>query len=302
MRTQGIKRLLVLNDGAAYGRAIAQSLTQRARGFDIELVRTRRPIRITDRNLIREIVASKAEAIFLGALTGPIPVTTWNRLAAAIPRLELLGPSGLDTPQFAAAISTPAQPRTFLDEPGPEQANLPPAGRNFLADFTAAYGHPPQSAAFFGYAATQAVLDAIHRAGGKGQNRAVIAKIFFRLQAIPSVLGTYSIDGGTATITRLSSSAPSRTEGADSTGSSSSRLKRLSRPRSHLVADMSPTTNRPRRRLSTDRPKIIAEYLESPSANALEPAAPTRPSSRAARRPALAVPDPERGAAHARRR
>ena len=159
------------------------------------------PIRTTDRNLRHEIAASKAQAIFIGGLTGPTAIAAWDRIAAAAPQIALLGPSGLDTPEFAAAITVPAQPKTFLDEPGLPPTDLPPAGANFLADFAAAYGHTPTPAAFFAYAATQAVLDAIHTAGRKARNKAVIAKIFLRLRAIPSVLGTYSINNTTATIT-----------------------------------------------------------------------------------------------------
>lgn len=201
MRTQRVKRLLVLDDGSAYGRSIARSVAQRARSFHIELVKTAHPIRTAGPNLSTEIAAVNAQAIFFGALTSATSITTWARLAAAAPRTELLGASGLDTPQFAAAIPGAAQTRTFLDEPGLAQSDLSPAAQNFVTDFTAAYGHPPQPAAFFGYAAAQAVLDAIHQAGRRARNPAAIATMFLGLRAFPSVLGTYSIDDGTATIT-----------------------------------------------------------------------------------------------------
>jgi ABC-type branched-subunit amino acid transport system substrate-binding protein len=201
MRTQRIRRLLVLSDGSSYGRSVARTVAQRAGSFEIELARTGRPILISDPNLTAEIAGSRTDAIFLGALTSATSITTWNRIAAANPQIKLFGPYGLDTDQFAAATDRLAQHRTFLGEPGLATADLPPAGQAFLADFKATYGHAPQPPALFGYAAMQAVLDAIHEAGRKARDRALIAKIFFNLQALPSVLGTYSIDAaGTATI------------------------------------------------------------------------------------------------------
>ena len=199
MRGQRIRRLLVVTDGTAYGRGVAHSLIHAAESSQLKPIGVRTATPKTEPKLIKEIKAAKPDGVFFGGLASTSAVEFWNRVATIDPRVKLFGPRALDNDQFAAAIELPAQQRTFLDEPGQALAELSPAGQNFIADFTATYGHAPAPAAFFGYAATQAVLEAIHLSGRQARHRA--AGTFFHLRNVPSVLGTYSIDSaGTATL------------------------------------------------------------------------------------------------------
>jgi branched-chain amino acid transport system substrate-binding protein len=201
MRALRVRRLFVVADDSRYGRGIARSVVQRAASFGVTPVGDRSMNPTAYRALTKEIQASRADAMFFGGLTSTTAVELWDRVAMLNPHIKLFGPRGLDNDSFAAAIDPAAQRRTFLSEPGVSAGQLPPAGQTFLADFKAAYNQPPISSAFFGYAAAEAVLYAIHLAGPGGGDRALVAKKFFALKDVSSVLGTYSIgDDGNSTI------------------------------------------------------------------------------------------------------
>lgn len=201
MRTLSVRRLLVADDGSPYGRGIARAVLQQAASVGITPLTLGNRIPATDRALARRIAASRADALFFGASMSRAAVAVWDRVAAINPQMKLFGSSGLDNDAFAAAIDLGAQKQTFLSEPSVSPGGLPPAAQEFLAGFRAQYGRTPQAAAFFGYAALQAVLDSVHLAGRDGASRALVAKQFFALNDTASVLGNYSIAGdGNATL------------------------------------------------------------------------------------------------------
>jgi branched-chain amino acid transport system substrate-binding protein len=79
----------------------------------------------------------------------------------------------------------------------------PPSGRKFFADFKKEYPDEKlEPYAIYGYEAMSLVLDAIERAGDKGNNRDEVLKEIFNTKNRESVLGTYSIDStGDTTLT-----------------------------------------------------------------------------------------------------
>jgi branched-chain amino acid transport system substrate-binding protein len=176
MQALGVTRLYVDNDGGAYGRVIAQAIKQDAQG----------KITLTGSE-------SGADAVFYGSNSVAGAARFFNSAAEANPAVKLFGPSALNDPSFAAALS-PATRNVYISAPGFLPQNLTGAGRSFVSSFRSEYGHAPGPEAIFGYEAMAAVLSVLKEAGSAANNRTTIVKDFFSLQNRQSVLGPYSID------------------------------------------------------------------------------------------------------------
>ena len=186
MHTLGVKKLFIAEDGGAYGDAIALAVEENASKYGIT---ASAPARSS-----AGLAQAGADALFYGGVASPAAVQMFNAAAAANPKLQLFGPDGLDTSSFASQL-TAAQGNTYLSEPGLTTSELPPAGKAFLTAFKAAYGHVPQTQeAIFAYAAMQAVLRALGRAGASADSRTAIVNEFLASRNVSSALGTYSID------------------------------------------------------------------------------------------------------------
>jgi branched-chain amino acid transport system substrate-binding protein len=186
MHSLGIKKVFILEDGTAYGDAIALAVQQYASGYGI-----------TTTPLARSTAAlgsSGADALFYGGSVSPAAVQAFNGAMTSNPGLKLFGPSGLYATSFTAQLSSAAQGAVYLSEPGLTTAELPAAGKAFLAAFQAAYHHVPWTQAIFGYAAMEAVLRSLRDAGISVDNRSGDVRKFFGLRNVSSALGTYSID------------------------------------------------------------------------------------------------------------
>jgi len=120
----------------------------------------------------------------------------------ADPHLLLLGSSALSDPSFTTAIGD-ASTRTYLTTPIlPLTAYSPPAAK-VLADYRRQFGGSPGPYALYGYEAMSVVLDAIRRAGDRGNDRQTVIDRFFATRDRASVLGRYSVlASGETTLTR----------------------------------------------------------------------------------------------------
>jgi branched-chain amino acid transport system substrate-binding protein len=177
MKALGISKLYVANDGTPYGIALAAAV-RTAAAPDITIV----------------AAPAGADGMFYGAANEAPAAQAFMKAAQATPAIKLFGPSALDDPAFVTLLGAGAR-NVYISSPGFLSKELTPEGRTFVSDFTKAYGHAPASEAIFGYAAMQAVLNAIKQAGASANARATVVKDFFPATNRPSVLGTYSIDG-----------------------------------------------------------------------------------------------------------
>jgi branched-chain amino acid transport system substrate-binding protein len=176
MKALGVKQLYVGDDGSAYGKAIASAVKQDAAPS----------ISVSSNQ-------SGADAVFYGANSASGAAHAFTAAAATNPNVKLFGPSALDSPTFASALGSGPQ-HVYISSPGFLPSGLTPAGRQFVADFKAKFGHPPATEAIFGYAAVSDLLEAIHKAGGGANDRHTVVKAFFPVNNRSSVLGTYSIN------------------------------------------------------------------------------------------------------------
>jgi branched-chain amino acid transport system substrate-binding protein len=175
MRTLGVTKLYVTNDGGPYGAAIANVVKQDAAG-SISVVGS----------------LSGADGAFYGGGSPPAAARFFNKAALSSPTIKLFGPSALDGPSLPANLA-PGAHNVFISAPGFLKQNLTPAGSKFVTDFTTAYGHAPVSQAIFGYEAMSAVLAVLRKAGTAANNRSTVVSDFLSLKNRQSVLGTYSM-------------------------------------------------------------------------------------------------------------
>jgi branched-chain amino acid transport system substrate-binding protein len=147
---------------------------------------------------VEAVLHSRAEAVFLDGEADAGTVALWQQLHAADPRLLLLGVSAMATPSFAAAIGSAAS-RTYLTSPALSLSSYSSPAAQVFAQMWRRDHVSPSPYALYGYAAMELVLDAIRRAGKRGDDRAAVVDAAFAIRREPSVLGRYSVlrDGET---------------------------------------------------------------------------------------------------------
>lgn len=173
----GVKRLYVASDGSDYGKALRLALVSDA-GSTITFVSA----------------PTGADGVLYAGSSAGGAVQTFDQAASGNASVKLFATSALAEQSFGSSLTSAAQRDLYFSSPGFTTADLPPQGAQFVAAFKAAYGHPPATEAIFGYAAVDAVLSALQRAGGSANNHSTVAKDFLGIRNRSSVLGTYSIN------------------------------------------------------------------------------------------------------------
>ena len=135
--------------------------------------------------------------MFLGGIDANNGIQLFKDLGAAMPNAKLFGPDGMATNGIASGLPTAVQAQTYLTAPTLDPKEYPPAGQKFYKDFEAAYNVSANQIdpyAIYGYETMSLLLDAIKRAGDKGNDRQAVIDAVFATKDRSSVLGTYSID------------------------------------------------------------------------------------------------------------
>jgi branched-chain amino acid transport system substrate-binding protein len=174
-----------VNDGSEFGKTLERAFDQAA---------GREGLRLT---------ASKPGAIyFAGSAAGATPAL--GLIAGRNPRATIFGSDALIEPAFLRSASRYAA-RLRLTSPFLDPSLLPAKGQRFIRAYRSRYGRRPDPAAAYGYESMSLLLDAIKRAGDRGDQRGAVIDEVLSTQNRDSVLGTYSIDGnGDTTLAAVS--------------------------------------------------------------------------------------------------
>ena len=175
MRTLGVTKLYVADDGDPYGATIAGALKRAASG-SISLVSN----------------PTGADGAFYGTTSPAAAARFFARAASASSSMKLFAPSALDDPTIASRLS--GLRNVFVSAPGFLKQDLTPSGTAFVSRFAATYGHPPLPQAIFGYEAMSAVLAVLREAGSQANNRSTVVHDFLSIKNRQSVLGSYSMN------------------------------------------------------------------------------------------------------------
>jgi branched-chain amino acid transport system substrate-binding protein len=184
MKSLGVTKLYVANDGSDYGKAIAHAVQADA-GSGLGAV--------AGPPSASSVSSAGADAVFYGGTSPSAASAFFNAVAGSVPKAKLFAPSALDVTAFAGALNSAAARNVYVSAPGFLHSQLSSEGLAFESAFTTAYGHAPAQNAIFGFMAMRAVLDAIRNAGAAADNRTDVANDFFALNLSDTVVGPLKI-------------------------------------------------------------------------------------------------------------
>jgi len=205
MRSLHVHRLYVLDDQDPFEVPLAELVADEAKhagvgvvGHD-SIVTTAGTVFTGE---VEKIEHSGADAVFFAGGSGAGAVALWRALHKSDPQLLLFGSNSLAGVAFTSAIG-PAATQTYLTTPTLALGEYPASAQRVLARYRTQFGGEPGAWALYGYEAMSAVLDAIRRAGSRGNDRQSVIDAFFATGERASVLGRYSIEAdGEPTFTR----------------------------------------------------------------------------------------------------
>jgi len=195
-KDQGCKATYILNDKEVYGAGIAAQVAKLAPPAGIQIkgndgIDTKAA---NFRALAGKIKSSGADCFFFGGITQNKGVQVFKDVAAANPTIKMFGPDGVAESAFSSKLGADVEKRTWITNPTLDPKLYPASAQQFFQKFKAKYGKDPEPYAIYGYEAMSVVLEAIKRAGDKGNDRASVVKSFFETKGRDSVLGKYDID------------------------------------------------------------------------------------------------------------
>jgi len=201
MLERGCKRVFLLNDRELFGAGLARNVEAAAQDIGLRILENREmdPRAANYADLVAVAAASQADCVVFAGSTPSNAVQLFRDLAAGLPGAWLFGPDGVAESAFTdpaqGGIPAEAAARTLITAPTLSPAHYGPLGQAFFEDYRRTYGdRSPEPYAIYGYEAMSLVLDAIERAGARGDECAAVLEQLMRTQDRSSVLGTYSID------------------------------------------------------------------------------------------------------------
>lgn len=210
MRDEGCKSAYVVNDKEVYGAGLSHNIENAAKKIGLQVLGNDGfdPKAANYRSLASKIASKKPDCIADSQVVETNGVQVAKDLAAGVPDAKLFGPDGLAISSFAdpkeGGIPAKDAPRWIVTVATLSPDKYPPAGQKFFDDFKKEYNvtKDPDPYAIYGYESMSLVLDAIKRAGAKGNDRDAVLKELLSTKGRSSVLGTYSIDStGDSSIT-----------------------------------------------------------------------------------------------------
>ena len=208
MAQDGCKKVYIVNDKEVYGEGLAKATEQAAPGNGLEVVSDEGydPKAANYRSLASKIAGSGADCFFGSLIIDNNAVQLFKDVAAGSDTIKLYGPDGVAQENFAdpkqGGLPPAVGKRTKVTVATLDPDQYPPEGQRFFDEYKQEYGPRPEPYAIYGYEAMSLMLDAIQRAGDKGNSRQAVIDQFFDTKGRKSVLGTYDIDdNGDTTLT-----------------------------------------------------------------------------------------------------
>jgi branched-chain amino acid transport system substrate-binding protein len=201
MRSLGVRKLYVLDDQNPFQTPLSELVATEAKRAGVTVL-AHDSIVATPGSVftgeVEKIAKSGADAVFFAGGAGAGTVSLWRALHTADPKLLLLGSSSLAGEAFAAQLGA-AGASAYVTTPVLAPSEYPPAAAGVLDGYRRQFGGRPGAYALYGFEAMSVVLDAIRRAGSRGNDRQTVIDRFFATADRDSVLGRYSmkVDGET---------------------------------------------------------------------------------------------------------
>jgi branched-chain amino acid transport system substrate-binding protein len=202
-RAQGCTLAYIVDDKSLYGRSLATLIDAADKRAGIHVLHDEIVTTATDYSDVAERMKSAgADCLVFTGVVADNGVLLWKDVHAAVPHAKLFATHYLAQSAWAAELPTREQALSFVTTPTLPQRAYPPAAQRFFAQYRTTYGHEAEPYAIYGYTAMRTLLEAIRRAGSRGNDRQAVIDEFFKTHAQRSPLGTFSIDhNGDTTLT-----------------------------------------------------------------------------------------------------
>ncbi len=197
MEDLGVKKLYVLDDQDPFELPLAQIVVMYAEEAGIAVVAHDSLDTTATTSFTGEaakVAESGAEAVFFAGGTEEGAVALWKQLYSADPHLWLLGSSTMVNATFTAEVGAGADARTLLTTPVLPVSYYPASARGVLDGYRRQFHEQPEAYALFGYEAMHDTLQAIRRAGKRGNDRQAVIDALFAAGEHDSVIGRYAIE------------------------------------------------------------------------------------------------------------
>ena len=192
-----VRKLYVLDDEDPFLTTLAQMVVGEAQNAGIEVIgHDSLDMNATTSfsSQATKIAESGAEAVFFAGEPSKGAVSLFGELHNAGPNLWLLGPSALAEASFTQQLDNRAASKTLLTTSVLPASSYPAAARHVLVAYRKRFGGTPEAYVLFGFEAMSATLQAIRRAGVRGNNRQAVVDALFAQGPRDSVIGRYSIE------------------------------------------------------------------------------------------------------------
>jgi branched-chain amino acid transport system substrate-binding protein len=190
-----IRRLYVLADQDPFDGPLAQIVAGNARRHGMQVSGEDTITIVPGASFtgeVAKIAESGAQAVFVSATATGEAARLFRELHAADPHLALLAASTMQNSIFTSNLGA-AEGVSTVGSPVLPTSSYPSSAQDVLAQFLRRFGSSPGPYVLYGYEAMGVTLDAIRRAGNKGDNRQAVIDALFATRERRSVLGVYSI-------------------------------------------------------------------------------------------------------------
>jgi branched-chain amino acid transport system substrate-binding protein len=190
----GARRAFVVQDGSSYGRGLAATFEHATASLGLELAGTARwsPKAGGYAGLAARIVDARADTVFIsGDITGNGPKLVADLSKGLGRDVQLMAGDSFNQPgALVEAAGAGAEGLVISIAVFPNR-DLPPAGREFAAEFTRRFSQRPCCFSVHDAQAAHILLDAIARSGG---SRSRVAEAVMSTTVRDGLLGDFSID------------------------------------------------------------------------------------------------------------
>jgi branched-chain amino acid transport system substrate-binding protein len=188
-KSQGVKKIFVLNDKQTYGYGVAFSFRAAAKKLGISVVGFQGwdAKQSSYEALANSIKQSGATGVFLGGIICNNGAKLIKDLRAGLPDAKIFMPDGFSDPKSNGTEADGA----FISVAGAPPSALKGEGAKFVKAFGKQIGATPNPYSAYGAQAMLVMLDSIGKSKG---DRASVSSSLFGLKVVNGILGNFSIN------------------------------------------------------------------------------------------------------------
>lgn len=193
---EGVSSVYVVHDTTAYGQGVAEFFEAEAAAQGLEVLGFEGTTETANFDaVIQPVLALSPDLIYMAGIYNQFAVLAAQLRDAGYEGV-LMGPDGLDSPDFAQIAGQAAVGMYYTTTAGP--ATVFPNAAQFIEDYTAAYGSAPTPYSAQAYDATNilltAIMNAVEAADGELPTRLAITEAVRAIENFEGLTGTITFD------------------------------------------------------------------------------------------------------------